>query len=154
MIHGYKVSGTADRQVEADSGLGSLRTIAPTSCLLDDQLSAMASKEGEEANKCPICPETGPPAPSKEARASQSADAVPTSTTPADNTSPDDVGDEAYDHVWIACTKCNAWYHAACVLLRGGEWEGTVPQEVRDEMREAYPDQGVWFDWAQWVQKW
>lgn len=115
----------------------------------------MASKDGEEASRCPLCPETGPSAPPKhEAGAVQPGDAAPASPSGAETTGPSVAGDEDFNHVWIACTKCHAWYHAACVLVSGEEWESTVPHEVRDEMREAYPDQGVWFDWAQWVEKW
>ncbi|WVQ77635.1 hypothetical protein IAR50_007323 [Cryptococcus sp. DSM 104548] len=86
---------------------------------------------------CPLCPSTGPP--------------QPPPPKPGDSTaSPSD----QVDLVWIACTKCDEWYHSACLLLDGDEWRGTVPERVQEEVGRAFGERGPWANWVEWIGKW
>ncbi|ODN73048.1 hypothetical protein L202_08443 [Cryptococcus amylolentus CBS 6039] len=85
---------------------------------------------------CPLCPPSGPPQPPPPAADDLSA-------------SPS----AEVDLVWIACNKCDAWYHSACLFLSGGQWMETVPSRVKEEVG-VFGERGPWANWVDWIGKW
>ncbi|KIR67901.1 JmjC domain-containing histone demethylation protein 1 [Cryptococcus bacillisporus CA1873] len=83
---------------------------------------------------CPLCRETGPP--------------QPPSITEEGKTN-DDI-----DLVWIACNKCNEWYHSACLFLGGEKWRETIPKEIISTVQTNFGDEGAWTNWVEWIGKW
>ena len=91
--------------------------------------------------QCPLCPAAGPPT-----KASvRSQDPANGDTTPED---------EAVDLVWIACSRCNSWFHSCCILLADPAVRETVPQGVRNEVETSHKDETPFFDWTIWINKW
>nr|XP_019011725.1 uncharacterized protein I206_03830 [Kwoniella pini CBS 10737]OCF50506.1 hypothetical protein I206_03830 [Kwoniella pini CBS 10737] len=83
-----------------------------------------------EPEVCPLCPSTGPPQPSS------------------------DKSTNEVDLVWIACTKCATWYHSVCLLLAEDDVKATIPRSIFEEVEENRKDEGAWFNWTQWINKW
>ncbi|WWD19304.1 hypothetical protein CI109_103762 [Kwoniella shandongensis] len=94
--------------------------------------SGTASPEKEQET-CPLCPASGPPIRS-----------TSTFTT----------GDIETALVWIACTKCSTWYHSACLFLGDEKSKGSVPRDIVDEVEKRYGEEGAWFNWTEWIDKW
>lgn len=82
-----------------------------------------------DVERCPICPGSGPPSRSK-------------AEVAADN------GDELY---WIACSKCETWYHSICLIQGNLDHRFTVPEAVTSVLDEY---QGAWTNWTAWIDKW
>lgn len=83
---------------------------------------------------CPLCRETGPP--------------QPPSITEEGKTN-DDI-----DLIWVACNKCNEWYHSACLFLGDKEWRETIPKEIIATVETNFGDEGAWTNWVEWIGKW
>ncbi|TYJ52577.1 hypothetical protein B9479_006827 [Cryptococcus floricola] len=85
---------------------------------------------------CPLCPPSGPPQPPP-----------PAADDPSASPSAE------VDLVWIACNKCDGWYHSACLFLSGEEWRGTVPSRVKEEVG-VFGERGPWANWVDWIGNW
>ncbi|OWZ77228.1 JmjC domain-containing histone demethylation protein 1 [Cryptococcus neoformans Bt85] len=83
---------------------------------------------------CPLCRETGPP--------------QPPSITEEGKTN-DDI-----DLIWVACNKCNEWYHSACLFLGDKKWRETIPKEIIATVETNFGDEGAWTNWVEWIGKW
>lgn len=97
------------------------------------------SAKNEEPETCALCPGSVPPKP---ARASGS------SNTPELSSAEDADGP---DLQWIACHKCNQWFHSACVFLLEA-FKETIPDELREQAEAS--GQGAFFDWPKTVDRW
>lgn len=86
-----------------------------------------------DAERCPICPASGPP----------------TRNKPVGDGAPlDDNNDELY---WIACSKCETWYHSTCLVQGSETHRSTIPDVV---MASLGDHQGAWTNWTAWIDKW
>ncbi|AAW44468.2 conserved hypothetical protein [Cryptococcus deneoformans JEC21] len=83
---------------------------------------------------CPLCRETGPP--------------QPPSITEEGKTNED------IDFIWVACNKCDEWYHSACLFLGDEKWRGTIPKEIISTVETNFGDEGAWTNWVEWIGKW
>ncbi|WWC63582.1 uncharacterized protein I303_106187 [Kwoniella dejecticola CBS 10117] len=83
-----------------------------------------------EVEVCPLCPSTGPPQP-------------PSTQVTGE-----------VDLVWIACTKCSTWYHSVCLFLADEKIRSTIPPSIVEEAETNRKDEGAWFNWTQWIDKW
>uniref|UniRef100_A0A1B9FYQ8 [histone H3]-dimethyl-L-lysine(36) demethylase n=1 Tax=Kwoniella bestiolae CBS 10118 TaxID=1296100 RepID=A0A1B9FYQ8_9TREE len=90
----------------------------------------------EEQETCPLCKLTGVPQ-------------IPGSE-PGSDTSSYDV-----ELVWIACSKCDTWYHSACLMLGDEKVRTTIPHEIIQEVEGNRKEEGgAWFNWPQWIDRW
>lgn len=102
---------------------------------------AKATPASEDDDKCPLCPEAGPPTITNDrSKDEQNGD------TKSD--------DDAVDLVWIACSRCHTWFHSCCLLLSDTSIQETIPQGVRDEVETNHKDEAPFFDWTIWINKW
>ncbi|WRT68668.1 uncharacterized protein IL334_005647 [Kwoniella shivajii] len=89
---------------------------------------------GIEVELCPLCPSSGPPQPPR-SKAKLEANLE-------------------VDLVWIACTKCSTWFHSACLYLGDENVQSTIPKDIVKEVEVNRKDEGAWFNWTQWIDKW
>jgi len=92
----------------------------------------------EEPDFCSLCPASGAPRPPKPNQ----------ETEPNKSTAPP--SDERPDLQWIACHKCDNWFHSVCVI--SGEFKSSLPDELLAEVDAS--GEGVWYDWASRVDRW
>ncbi|WVR09368.1 hypothetical protein IAU60_006434 [Kwoniella sp. DSM 27419] len=77
------------------------------------------NEPSEDQEPCPLCPSAGPPQP------------------------PGETSGEV-NLTWIACTKCDTWYHAACIVL-GEATRSIVPSEILKEIEVNHAEEGAWY---------
>jgi F-box/leucine-rich repeat protein 10/11 len=108
----------------------------------------MSDDHMPDEERCPLCPSSGPilrvPNADKAGKPSTGEHALV--KEPVD---PDSVP----DLVWIACTKCQTWYHSSCLLLDSGS-RATIPQPVREELEKNTKDEWPFEDWTIWINRW
>lgn len=83
-----------------------------------------------EAERCPVCPETGPPT-----RARIGDDTIPANE------------DALY---WIGCSKCETWLHSTCLVLGSDTYRSTIPDAILLVLNDH---QGAWTNWTAWIDK-
>ncbi|KAK6910935.1 hypothetical protein I203_104970 [Kwoniella mangroviensis CBS 8507] len=84
----------------------------------------------QEQETCPLCKITGPPS--------------------QPGSEPSEV-----ELIWMACTKCDTWYHSACLFLGDEKVRSTVPDEILKEVEGKRKEEGgAWFNWPQWIDRW
>lgn len=99
----------------------------------------MAKTPTEDEEACPLCPAGGPSAIAND----RSRDAAG-----------DDPNADVADLVWIACSKCQTWFHSCCLLLADSSVRDTIPKGVRDEIETNHKGEAPFFDWTIWINKW
>lgn len=103
--------------------------------------------------RCPLCPVAGPPT------SASLRDEKPLDATEGDDRleksdpAQEDIDDIA-NLVWIACSRCETWFHSCCLLLANTEIRETIPQGVRDEVETSHSDEAPFFDWTVWISRW
>jgi len=106
------------------------------------------SDDMPDEERCPLCPSSGPilrlPNPEPLGEPSSNEDTI--AKAPVD---PDSIPDV----IWIACSKCQSWYHSHCILL-DDESNKTVPQAVMDELEKNWKDGWPFEDWTVWLNRW
>lgn len=114
----------------------------------------MSNNSENEEQMCELCPRSGTRYPSRSITKPDIVAAEQRAGIPAEAQYPGFL-DEDYDfeHVWVACSKCDKWFHAACCAGTPYVRDTTVPSEVVQEMK-TLPDEGTWADWTKWVEKW
>ena len=97
----------------------------------------------EDDEQCPVCRPTGPPSTST---------SVTTSHPHQENGHGQaEAGAGALqggEINWIACTKCQVWFHSVCVARK---MDNTLPVVLKEEMDN---EGGEWWDWTKRVNRW
>lgn len=107
----------------------------------------------DDDERCPLCPAAGPPtfASVRGDQTAKVADGDAAGESIGETTSGID---DSANLVWIACSRCETWYHSCCLLLAGDEVRETIPQAVRDEVETNHKDEAPFFDWTVWINRW
>ena len=107
------------------------------------------------AESCPLCPPSGPPVPRSIASDTIKTELSPGEDHPRTKGIVPTIAEEGPDKfVWIGCTHCATWFHSICILQGDHEAKATVPDVVMEEIKRNHPEEGVWFDWTKWMNRW
>lgn len=101
--------------------------------------------------RCALCAATGPPTIASLRAQRDTAGEQPTEDAAKPSA---DAIDDVANLVWIACMRCQEWFHSSCLLLAGDEIRETIPVAVQEEVETNHKEDSPFFDWTVWIDRW